>query len=49
MAKEDMYPVTIAQMKMMWNNWKHYYPEDLIEAKVNSKVSFLLFVSIVMK
>ena len=31
------------------NNWKHCWQEDFIEEKESSKVSYLLFVSIVMK
>ena len=36
-------------MKKTLNNWRHYWLEDFIEEKASSKVSYLLFVSIVMK
>ena len=36
-------------MRKTLNNWKHYWQEDFIEEKVNSKVSCLSFVSIAMK
>ena len=47
--RRSMYPVTVALMRKMLNNWKRCRLGDFIEAKENSKVNSLLFVSIVMK
>ena len=44
-----MYLVIVTKIKKTLNNWRHYWKKDFIEEKPNSKVIYLLSISIAMK